>query len=103
MANNGLRIFGEEIHNIITPLTMRCECSRLNHKFKSIMDFKNPILTARCMANGNFDTMQCMGEQCACVEPLSGFPNTTNFNMSLIADYSTLPCCKWRCYIWVNY
>ncbi|XP_055379337.1 uncharacterized protein LOC129610703 [Condylostylus longicornis] len=89
---DGTRIFGEAIYTESTKFSMNCECSRANKKFNDMIKFKYPVLKARCLGDGSYDPLQCLNENCTCIERESGsIINDRIYNLTEIS-YQNLPC-----------
>lgn len=51
----------------------------------------------RCQSNGDYDTIQCIGEDCICVDALDAAPTYPTASPVNITDISneTMRCCKY--------
>lgn len=57
------------------------------------MPSRYPQLTARCLDDGSFDPLQCLGDKCVCVNSIYG--GTINDQMYDIDNgLNHLPCCE---------
>ncbi|KAK0090343.1 hypothetical protein PV325_001117 [Microctonus aethiopoides] len=86
ISPEGKRIFGEiPFLNSWDEQTMTCGCALNDWKMQNTLDVKRwneknstGALGARCKANGQFDSLQCMlgdDAKCFCVDPMTGRPN----------------------------
>lgn len=78
---------------------MKCGCSRYFHTAKEMTEQNLYTLNRfRCMPNGDFDELQCIGDSCYCVDAADGtpsYPGTAAVNVSQVSS-KTLPCCKFN-------
>jgi len=95
LSEDGERIFGEIPFTANPEYLLRCKCSRDYNRAK---DIRNRNLHReeylRCQSNGDYDTLQCIGDQCLCTDPQDGhptYPERGLVNMTLISA-TTLPC-----------
>ena len=85
--------------NPLNPRLFFSECSRKYHEVLKFFDKTDlhPNEHFRCTSNGDYDTIQCIGDACMCTDAQDGaptFPNEAPVNISLISS-TTLPnCCK---------
>uniref|UniRef100_A0A182JX45 Thyroglobulin type-1 domain-containing protein n=1 Tax=Anopheles christyi TaxID=43041 RepID=A0A182JX45_9DIPT len=86
----GKRIFGEAVHTASIQISMRCECSRLAAKARTLINSQYPVLTSRCDSKGSFDQLQCVDDMCVCVDMHSGHPTSDLRNVT--RGLSSLPC-----------
>ncbi|RZC36525.1 uncharacterized protein BDFB_010688, partial [Asbolus verrucosus] len=72
---NGERIFGEIAYTNSAPLIMKCQCSRKYYEAVNIIGRElRPDEHFRCDENGDYDTIQCIGDNCMCTDTLDGAP-----------------------------
>lgn len=68
------------------------------NKFSEIIDSKYPSFSSRCLDDGSFDPLQCIGDQCYCINQFYG-TITENSNSFDINQMESAPCCKFfYCY-----
>lgn len=53
----------------------------------------------RCVSNGDYDQIQCIGDNCYCVNATDGSPGTDDAKMSpvniTVVDKETIDCCRY--------
>nr|AEE63045.1 unknown [Dendroctonus ponderosae] len=94
LHSNGSRIFGEANYNTIADY-MSCECSRAYYDAADIIGRElHPHEHFRCDSTGSYDRIQCINEQCLCVDALDGAPTFPNKKLVDLEDISneTLSC-----------
>uniref|UniRef100_A0A182QB15 Thyroglobulin type-1 domain-containing protein n=1 Tax=Anopheles farauti TaxID=69004 RepID=A0A182QB15_9DIPT len=87
---DGKRIFGEAVHTASIQISMRCECSRLAAKARTLLNSQYPVLTSRCDSKGSFDQLQCVEDMCVCVDMHTGRPSSDLRNVT--RGLASLPC-----------
>ncbi|XP_066153580.1 uncharacterized protein [Euwallacea fornicatus] len=94
VLSNGTSTFGEAIYSSIADY-MTCACARGYQDAVEILGRElHPHEHFRCAADGSFDRLQCINEQCLCVDSADGaptFPNAKLVDLENISD-KTLPC-----------
>ncbi|KAG5679876.1 hypothetical protein PVAND_009413 [Polypedilum vanderplanki] len=87
----GERIFGDAPHRQNIEHVMHCGCSRLNDKLKDLVEQRFPFFTIRCKSDGSFDTLQCFGNLCLCIDSITGSPTSEikNLTMTMNSDEAT--------------
>ncbi|XP_066994988.2 uncharacterized protein [Anabrus simplex] len=67
---NGERIFGEALY-LSQDVTKRmtCGCSRSAWRASQVPNF---VQSARCTADGSYESLQCVDNKCACVSSVDG-------------------------------
>nr|ACP18834.1 unknown [Chrysomela tremula] len=94
---DGTRIFGESDFTSLSKVEMQCKCSRDYQQAKELIGRDlNPREHFRCNSKGDYDTIQCIGEQCLCTDALDGaptYPNNPMVNIRNITNH-TLECYK---------
>lgn len=80
---------------------MHCliECSRSYHEAVKMLGVTlHPGQYFRCLSNGDFDELQCIGDQCYCVDSYDGGPTSstimTAVNITVISE-DTISCCEY--------
>lgn len=74
---------------------MKCGCSRaFSLMEKSLNQALNPLNRFRCMPDGSFDTLQCIGDNCICVDSNDGTPTSTDVVPRTSLKEGSLPCCE---------
>ncbi|CAH1117319.1 unnamed protein product [Phaedon cochleariae] len=94
---DGTRIFGESDFTSLPEMQMQCKCSRDYQQAKQLFGRElNPSEHFRCSSKGDYDTIQCMREQCLCTDATDGAPTYPNDPMVNIRNISnqTLGCYK---------
>lgn len=77
---------------------MCAACSRLAEKARKMFDTsKFPVLTSRCLDDGAFDQLQCMGEDCVCVQRYFGTLEEDSTRYDLKAGLNRISCCNLLC------
>jgi hypothetical protein len=87
----GERIFGDAPHQKNIEYIMHCGCSRLNDKLKDLVEQRFPFFTTRCKADGSFDSLQCFGNLCLCIDERTGSPTSDikNLTVAVSGDEAT--------------
>lgn len=89
----GERIFGESLHRRNVEMIMQCGCSRLNDKLRNLVEQRFPFFTTRCKADGSFDSLQCFGDLCVCIDERTGSPTSDAKNLTMTSNgLRDLPC-----------
>ncbi|XP_059614092.1 uncharacterized protein LOC132260156 [Phlebotomus argentipes] len=89
--DQGERIFGESLNYRGIEVVMKCECSRQEAVINTVLDTDMKIPFVRCNETGSFDKLQCINDQCLCVDPHLGFPTSSIVNITVDGLHS-LPC-----------
>lgn len=57
----------------------------------------NPHEHFRCSSDGSYDRVQCINDQCLCVDALDGAPTFPDADLVDLDDVTndTLRCCEW--------
>ncbi|XP_063631526.1 uncharacterized protein LOC134802761 [Cydia splendana] len=74
-SDEGERLFGEVLHQgAVTERNMHCGCSRLHDQIKKSISpgVKLPVIGLRCTSDGNFNPVQCLNNDCYCVDEITG-------------------------------
>ncbi|GJQ76419.1 hypothetical protein Trydic_g2134 [Trypoxylus dichotomus] len=91
----GMRIFGDMPYTTIASSIMHCACSRNYEKAVKYLG-RNLYNTQflRCKANGDYDPLQCMDDDCFCVHPADGTLAVTPTSVVNVTSISneTLSC-----------
>ncbi|KAL0267865.1 UNVERIFIED_CONTAM: hypothetical protein PYX00_010016 [Menopon gallinae] len=91
------RIFGQFKKDEIEKDKLQCECSLVaykarKHRIQALPPEFNPA-TPRCLSNGQFDPLQCIGDKCGCVDEDTGSPDENGFDYNLEALGENHPPC----------
>lgn len=89
----GRRIFGEALNIRGIGILMKCECSRQEASLGTVLETDMRVPFVRCNEMGSFDQLQCIKDQCLCVDIHSGFATSHVVNITS-QGLQTLPCCK---------
>ncbi|CAH1110393.1 unnamed protein product [Psylliodes chrysocephalus] len=93
----GNRIFGEADFTSIPDLELKCKCSRDYEDATVVIGRElNPVEHFRCAANGDYENVQCINDQCFCVDAYDGvptYPDEPTVNITEISN-TTLKCYK---------
>uniref|UniRef100_A0A1B0DFV3 Thyroglobulin type-1 domain-containing protein n=1 Tax=Phlebotomus papatasi TaxID=29031 RepID=A0A1B0DFV3_PHLPP len=87
----GRRIFGEALNIRGIEILMKCECSRQESSLGRVLETDMRVPFVRCNEMGSFDQLQCIKDQCLCVDIHSGFPTSDVVNITS-QGLQTLPC-----------
>lgn len=55
-----------------------------------------PQMTARCLDDGSYDPLQCIGDKCLCVNRFNGSLEGSPVEYSTINTFDSFPCCKYN-------
>lgn len=64
--------------------------------FSELMTSKYPQMTARCLDDGSYDPLQCIGDKCLCVNRFNGSIEGSPVEYNTIDRFDLLPCCKYK-------
>lgn len=120
---NGRRIFGEAVNTNEMAATMNCgnvrmafdaslrfqnklfylfpfvpaECSRLSATVNQLIDAEHRQYSLRCLDDGSFDPLQCMGDKCMCVNQTNALAKSRVYTVGGArgTQLNRLPCCKY--------
>lgn len=91
---NGTRVFGEANYNTISNY-MPCTCSRKYYDAVDILGRDlHPHEHFRCTSDGNYDRIQCINEQCLCVDAEDGAPTFPDKDLIPLENITSevMPC-----------
>ena len=78
---------------------MHCGCSKMNDKLKDLVEQRFPFFTIRCKHDGSFDSLQCFGDLCICVDERTGSPTSHAKNLTESpAELRNIPCYDHKIY-----
>lgn len=55
---------------------------------------KFPVLTSRCLDDGAFDPLQCMDDECFCIQRYFGTLEEDQERFDLDGGLNQIPCCN---------
>lgn len=89
----GQRIFGEALYAGGMAILMRCECAREEAKLRQMLRLESSNKFIRCNAWGAYERLQCLGDQCICVDHHTGSPASPVYNRTDLSDLQE----DWKC------
>ncbi|XP_066249035.1 thyroglobulin-like [Euwallacea similis] len=94
VLSDSTRVFGDADYSSIADY-MTCACARGYQGAVDILGRElGPHEHFRCAADGSFDRLQCINNQCLCVDAADGAPTFPDAKLVNLTDISneTLPC-----------
>ncbi|XP_050296801.1 uncharacterized protein LOC126736466 [Anthonomus grandis grandis] len=94
LHSNGSRIFGEKNYNTLNDY-MSCACSRAYYDAVDTIGRElYPHEHFKCNSDGSFASLQCINEECLCVDSQDGAPTYPDDALVKIDEINkeTLPC-----------
>lgn len=86
------------IYTYISNLLCSAECSRAYHTASELLGIDlEPEQHFHCLSNGDYDELQCIGNNCYCIDAYDGNPSSSSMtavNVSYISANS-IDCCKY--------
>ncbi|XP_063230271.1 thyroglobulin-like [Bacillus rossius redtenbacheri] len=90
VAPTGERIFGEQAYTSPSLLrNMTCDCALAAWTAEQLLGAH--VSTARCLANGSYDPLQCVGDKCLCVNATAAPVDAVTAHPLFISN-ATLSC-----------
>ncbi|XP_071053909.1 uncharacterized protein [Onthophagus taurus] len=94
-SNENKRIFGDIPYSSIANHVLNCACSATYEEVSTFLGRNLKIGEfLRCQSNGDYDTVQCIDDECFCVDAVDGaltYPSQDTVNITMISN-ETLPC-----------